>query len=647
MTPRIPQARISQHDARPETSWYAGRRIRMWCGLTRARRVGVAVLLLALLGPCACGADEAQLTVLTNGLRVLTQEVHSAPVVSVYMWYRAGSRDEHTGITGISHFVEHMMFKGTARFGPGEISRLVTRTGGWDNGYTWLDYTAYVETLPAKHLDLALRIEADRMANAAFAAKDVDSERTVVLSELEGHENDPGFHLSNEVRAAAFTAHPYQWPIIGWKSDVAAYDRDKAAAYYRAHYAPNNATLVVVGDFNRDDVLRRVRSLFGRIPRGSAVRDGVTEEPPQRGERRVVVRRPGGAGMIQMAFHVPAANHPDHYALDIAETVLGTGRTSRLYQALVAKQLAVNADAYNFTNRDPTLFAVYVTLAPGADHVDAEQAVLAEIDRLSSELISERELQRAKNQAKAAFVYGTDSVSKLANMLGFFDVIGNYRLLYDYVDRIEGVTREQVQEAARRYLDADNRTVGWFVPTDEGPAGRPSGPGPLMRSGGIPRASVAAAGGNRREGEPSSGAATATAERPANVGRREPTRIDLDNGATFIVYENPVVPAISIEGMVGGGMIFDPADKPGLSTFTAQMLSRGAAGRSYQEIADDLEFAAATIGVGGGIQVGNISGRCLKDDLPLVMRTLADQVRRPDFPEDQIALVRSQLEVAL
>jgi zinc protease len=607
------------------------------------------VLLLALLcapwATCAAqspaaSSEQAQLTVLPNGLRVLTQEMHAAPVVSVYVWYRVGSRNEHVGITGISHFVEHMMFKGSTHFGPGEASRLITRAGGWDNGMTWLDYTAYLETLPAAALDLALRIEADRMAHATFAPKQVESEKTVVLSEREGDANDPGFYLSMAVRAAAFMAHPYHSPTIGWKSDVLAYDRAEAVKYYDTHYAPNNATLVIVGDFNTGAALKRVRDLFGPIAAKPAPPKVITVEPKQAGERRVMVRRPGASGMIEMAFHVPDATHPDHYALDIIESVLGTGRTSRLYQALVEKHLAVSAEAANYTNLDPTVFEVYVTLPRGVTHEQAEKAALTEIERLTTDLISERELQRAKNQAKASFVYGSDSVSSLGYRLGFFDIVANYRLLYEYVARIDAVTREQVRDAARAYLGADNRTVGWFIPTGgAGPAAPAAPGGPLSRYGGVPRRGTGTA-----QVSVSSGPAPVSPGAPL---ARKPTRIELPNGAVFIVYHNPVAPAVSIRGMVGGGSVFDPPDKPGLANFVAEMLSRGAAKRSAEAIAEALEFVAAEADFTGGTQVATISARCLKDDLPLVIEILAEEARQPTFPDDQVSLVRMQLEVAL
>lgn len=643
--PRLPFAPHTESSIAPRRRCL--RRLRRFRTPERLIALVTSLVLIGLLFACALAAEQAQLTVLPNGLRVLTQEVHAAPVVSVYTWYHVGSRNEHAGISGISHFVEHMMFDGSAHFAPGETSRLITRTGGWDNGFTWLDYTAYVETVPASHLDLPLRIEADRMAHATFAPDQVAREKTVVLSEREGDENDPGFYLSTAVQATAFMAHPYRLPTIGWKSDMLAYDRSEALRHYHTYYAPNNATLVIVGDFDTPAVIKRVQELFGPLPTRQPIPKVVTAEPPQQGERRLVVRRPGAAGMIEMAFHVPPALHPDHYALDVIESVLGTGRTSRLYQALVETKLAVSADAYNYTNLDPTLFILDITLAEGAEHRQAEQAALAEIEKLASELISDHELQRAKNQAKASFIYGTDSVSRLAYRLGFFDVVANFRLLYEYVNRIDAVTPEQVRVAARTYLAADNRTVGWFIPTGAAPAGPVAAPGPVSRSGGAdrfasPHAPAIAAPAAGPQGGPLPPAAG-----PAGEPSAQPTRIKLDNGATLIVYENPAVPAVSVSGMVGGGSIFDPADKPGLSNFAAQMLSRGAGRRSWQEIAEALEFVAAEVEVDGGIQVGNVSARCLKADLPLVMEILADEVRRPTFPEDQVDLVRTQLQVAL
>ena len=254
-------------------------------------------------------------TRLDNGLLVLTKEMHAAPVSSLWLWYRVGSRNERTGITGISHWVEHMMFKGTPRLGKGEVHRLVSRNGGSQNAMTYRDFTTYYEVMPSDRFDLALEIESDRMVNALFDPQEVQSERTVIISEREGAENYPHFHLYEELIAAAFKVHTYGHETIGWKCDLQTITRDELFDYYRTYYAPSNAVLVVVGDFRSDRVLDKVQALFGNIERGPAAPPVRAVEPPQEGERRVHVRRPGGTAYVDVAFHAPAATHPDFWPL--------------------------------------------------------------------------------------------------------------------------------------------------------------------------------------------------------------------------------------------------------------------------------------------------------------------------------------------
>src|SRR5262245_39016978 len=304
-------------------------------------------------------------TRLPNGLRVLTKEVHSAPVVSVSVWYRVGSRDEHTGITGISHLLEHMMFKGTPRYRVGEIARTLFLNGASFNASTFYDWTSYYETLAADRLELAVELEADRMAHSRIDKADLDSEMTVVRSELEGGENDPETLLRQAVTATAIQAHPYHWPVIGWRSDVEQMPREALHAYYRTHYGPNNATVVIVGDFETKRALDLVRKHFGPLAPIPTPPPVYTTEPEQRGERRVTVSQAGALPIVMLAYRVPAATNPDFYALDVLGTLLGEGRTGRLYQALVETELASEVDAGAPSLRDPFLFFVTATARPG------------------------------------------------------------------------------------------------------------------------------------------------------------------------------------------------------------------------------------------------------------------------------------------
>ena len=282
-------------------------------------------------------------TRLDNGLLVLTKESHAAPVASSWLWYRVGSRNESTGLTGLSHWVEHMMFKGTERFGKGDVMRLISRNGGSDNAFTWLDFTSYYEILPSDRFGIALDIEADRMINCLFDEEEVQAERTVIISEREGAENSPQFHLSEELMAAAFKVHPYRHETLGWKCHLQAITRDDLYRHYRTYYTPNNAILVLVGDFETSQVLETVQSLFASIPAGPAAPAVACVEPPQQGERRVTVRRPGGTAYVQVAYHAPAASHPDYWPMFVLASILSgvgslnftspgaSGKSARLY----------------------------------------------------------------------------------------------------------------------------------------------------------------------------------------------------------------------------------------------------------------------------------------------------------------------------
>src|SRR5229473_3263791 len=321
---------------------------------------------------------------LENGLKVLIQPSHHAPVVSTWIWYRVGSRNERTGITGISHWVEHMLFKGTEQMAKGDVFRLTARHGGHNNAFTSEDFTCYFETLPAVAWDLALEIEADRMVNARFDRAEVDSERTVILAERQGSENNPSFQLSEEMGAAAFRVHPYRWGVIGNACDLRSMSRDDLYGHYRTYYAPNNAVLVIAGHVEPEAALAAVQARFAGLEAQPAPPPVTAEEPPQWGERRVVVRRPGSVPYLQVAFHIPAVSHPDLYPLILLDAVLSggksvswsgggyMGRSARLYRALVRTELATSAGSGVRASLDPNLFSVSLTAREGASREQIE-----------------------------------------------------------------------------------------------------------------------------------------------------------------------------------------------------------------------------------------------------------------------------------
>ncbi|HEY0284518.1 MAG TPA: pitrilysin family protein [Vicinamibacterales bacterium] len=422
--------------------------------------------------------------VLDNGLTVLVAEVHTAPLASVWCWYKVGSKDEVTGLTGVSHWVEHMNFKGTTNIPRDQVKGIIEKFGGSWNGYTWIDQTTYMETASTAGLDRMLFIEAERMANCLYDPDDCESERTVIISELQGGENDPDTLLEQEVIAAAYKVHPYRHPTIGWLSDLQTMTRDDLYQYYRRNYVPNNATVVVVGDVDTADVLRRVDKQFGSIPAGAAPRRVSVVEPEQLGERRIEVSREGTTAYLKLAYHAPAAGDRDFFPMLVLDAIL-TGakginlwssfrtpppqRSARLYRALVEHRLASAVGAGVLPTEHPFLYLISATAMDGVSLQDVESAATVALDDVVRDGITERELVKAKNQLRARLVFENDSVTNLGHQLGYFQTVANLDVYQDAPNRIAAVTQDQVESVAKKYLRTDRRTVGWFTPTAGAP----------------------------------------------------------------------------------------------------------------------------------------------------------------------------------
>ena len=423
---------------------------------------------------------------LDNGLTVLVQEMHTAPLASVWCWYKVGSKDERPGLTGVSHWVEHMNFKGTTNIPRDQVKGIIEQFGGSWNGYTWIDQTTYLETATRDALDRMLFIEAERMANGLFEPAECESERTVIIAELQGGDNDPEQLLDTEVTAAAFKAHPYRHPTIGWLSDLQTMTRDDLYGHYREFYVPGNATLVVVGDVETEDVLRRVDTHFGQIPSGPIPSRIRTVEPAQVGERRVTIEKEGTTAYLKLAYHAPEAKHPDFFPMLVLDAVL-TGakgvnlwssfrnppqRSARLYRALVDRRLASSVFGALLPTEHPFLYTVAVTAADGVPLEAVEEAAVQVLDAVRADGITASELQRAKHQLRARLVFESDSGTNIAHQLGYFQTIADVDLYHRSWDAIAAVTLETVARAAASCLRASNRTVGWFKPTAGSTEGR-------------------------------------------------------------------------------------------------------------------------------------------------------------------------------
>ena len=418
--------------------------------------------------------------VLDNGLTVVLKENHNAPVATLWCWYRVGSRHERSGITGISHWVEHMLFKGTRTFPKATVDKLVSREGGLWNGMTWLDFTTYFETLPAAKIDLALAIEADRMVNALFVPKEVESERTVIISERQGSENSPQFLLGELLQAAVFLVHGYHHETIGHLCDLQSMMRDDLFAHYKTYYAPNNCVAVGVGPFDARDMLARLDKQFGKIKPGPALPTIAAVEPEQKGERRVTVEGDGTTSYVDAAYRAPDARHPDFTALVVLDAILtgasslslfgggSTNASSRLYRALVDTELAIDVSGGLAPTVDPYMYTIGATVRQGRAPADVEVALDAELHTIVDQPPAQAEVDKAIRQAKAQFAYGSESVTNQGFWYGFSEMFADYTWFEQYLDRLSRVTVDDVHRVAKGYLAKSRRTVGYYVPKQQG-----------------------------------------------------------------------------------------------------------------------------------------------------------------------------------
>jgi zinc protease len=417
-------------------------------------------------------------TTLANGLQVLLKEIHTAPIISSWVWYRVGSRDEPSGRTGISHWVEHMQFKGTPQFPASILDKIIAREGGVSNAFTYMDWTTYFETMPGDKIELALRLEADRMVNSTFDPEDVASERTVVISEREGSENEPLFLLGEAVQAAAFRVHPYHHEIIGDLADLKTMSRDDLYNHYRSYYAPNNAVVALAGDFETEAMLERIRQLFEPIPAGLPPPRLARPEPPPRGEHRLTVEGPGETTYLQLVHRAPAGADPDFFPLTVLDSLLAgpsslnmfggggvSNKTSRLYRALVEKELAVAIGGSAITTVDPFLYTFTLTIHPQRKAEEVLVAFDDEVKRIQDEAITAEEVARAIKQARALFAYGSENITNQAFWLGHAEMFATYDWFLDYLDKLATVTPADVQRAAQSILQSQNRVVGTYIPT--------------------------------------------------------------------------------------------------------------------------------------------------------------------------------------
>jgi len=602
--------------------------------------------------------------VLENGLKVVFIPATAAPVATLMIVYRIGARNEAVGYTGSSHLLEHMLFKGTPKNYRGNgraFADIMNEIGASKNATTWLDRTLYFETVPSGYLEFAIELEADRMRGAFIADADRRSEMTVVRNELERNDNNSSRVLNAALVGAAFREHPYHHPTIGWRTDVEGVSTQRLRELYDTYYHPDNATAFVIGDFDPERTRETIERHFGALPRAAlAIPDVYTEEPPQAGERSVVVKRPGDTTLVAYAYHTPAAlgqhgvlsraalaeraaavpEHNDGYALEVLAGILGRGRTSRFSRALVDTGLVLDAAAWDWASRDPGLFQIVANVRPGV----APDAVRRELDTALASMLERgpqtSEVERVRSQIAVGRAFARDGTYALAQRLAEFEAVGSWRLDETYVQRIAAVTAEDVRDVARRYLHEDNRTVGTLVP------------GVAKTFDVVAFEAVEAPRAQQRTVE-AARLPRPTAQREARFAERI-ARGTLANGIAWRHVPSPDTPTVHVRGMLDAGAAFAP-DRPMLPVIVAEMLSRGTRTHAREALEERLERAGVRRSYGVDDDAASsynplafrFAGACMADDLPLLLETLAEELREPAFHAAELELVRSEITGSL
>jgi zinc protease len=583
---------------------------------------------------------------LGNGLKLILREAHEAPIASFWVWYRVGARNEVPGLTGVSHWVEHMQFKGTPTLAKGAIFREVSKNGGVLNALTSNDWTAYFETIPSDRLDLSLQIESDRMVNSLFDPDETESERTVILSERQGAENNPTYLLYEEVVGTAFRAHPYRHMVVGYEEDLKRISRDDLYDHYRRAYRPNNAFISAVGDFDAEELAGRIERLFGGIEPGPPLPEVRAVEPRQRDERRTILYRPSPTAYLRMGYKTPAGRDPDSVALLVADAVLSggksmgmggggpMGRSARLYRSLVAAGLARSAGSDIDMYVDPYLLLIGVTALPGVAPDRIEAVIDAELGRLGTELVPDDELARAVKQVKVQYVYSGEGVTNQAFWLGQMEIVDTYRRADTLVDEIDRVTAEDVRRVASTYLVSENRTVGWLLPSAEGGGTGDERTDDLAAVVPVKRWGLS---GPARAGSPGTG-----------TNQRAPfERTALANGIVVLGQVQAGDPAVSVRVRLEAGAALDPEERPGLAAFTARTLTRGTPTRSFEAFNETTDRLGATVSVDAGRTFVEVQVRSLREDVPALLDLVAGVVRHPTFPADEVDKVRQELTTSI
>jgi zinc protease len=585
------------------------------------------------------GIQEYKLS--ENGLRVLLMPNEGLPVATVMVTYEVGARNEVAGTTGATHILEHMMFKGTERFNSSDssdYSSVMERIGARSNATTWFDRTNYYATLPRDYVPQTIELEADRMRNLRILEEDLASEMTVVRNEYERGENNPVSTLIKEVYAAAFVAHPYSHPTIGWRSDIESTSPEKLRAFYDNFYWPENAVLTVIGGFDVDATLESVKKFYGAVPKApNPIPVVETTEPKQLGPRRLIIERTGQVGVVMTGFKAPEGANKDWAALTLIEQILGADKTGRLYRALEDQGKASATFTYAPQLRDPSLFILAAFLTPEATHEETEAIILDEIKKLISGGVTEDELTRAKAVIQANTVYGRDGPYAIADQINEAIAMGDWTTYINQPKAIQRVTAADIQRVAAKYFVHNNSTTGWFVPQKSTTIAQLTsnahhGPN-YFRDPAI--------FGPQHNSTEASAPATETTTEPLVDFSSHMQRATV-GGIELIGIDMPISDVVSFVGSFAAGETLSPADAPTLAGLTASMLDKGTKRNDRFAIAERLDTLGANISFNASAHSLEFSGKFLRADAGAIMGLLAEQLREPAFDAEVLENLKSR-----
>ncbi len=592
---------------------------------------------------------------LGNGLKILLKPNTQAPLISWQVWYRVGSRNERNGYTGLAHYLEHMMFKGTKQFRKGEIAQSIELKGGMFNAFTSDDYTAYYENFAPEHLELGIKIEADRMRNSGLLQEELSLERSVVISELEGRDNSPHSILYRTLKASAYDVHPYKNPIIGWIDDLHNIDAKVMREFYETFYHPNNAVIVLAGNFDKTVALDLIDKYFSVYKPSTVAKPPVAKEPEQLAYKQVEIREEGFVKLLAMSFHIPEFAHADSAALQLIGDIGFGGTSSRLYKKLVDTGLAINVSGFAESNIDPSVFRIVVNLTPDADIATVQSIIEAELDAMKSDITVD-ELMRAKARTEASSIYERDGIYEEALQIGYFELVtGDWTKYVDWVDIISKVKLEDLKRVAAKYFVRKNETVVRYIPEKSSSSLVADAESEILNSG--EHRSYASGAGTVERIDPkqmkrllsltqpqySKGYAKKLSKSQLNI-----KRFSLYEGGPAVIFkEDHNLPLVYSSALVFAGSITDNGSKLGRAFLTANMLDRGSTSHNKFEISELLDVYGADISFSADREYGQIELSSLSKNLDKSLALFQEVLLSPAFSDEELTKLKLETVSAI